>query len=39
MKSVEDQLDAVMAAYVGAHYWRYGLGFMVVPRRRQKAGK
>jgi predicted RNase H-like nuclease len=50
MKALEDQLDAVMAAYVGALYWRYGTkrsevhgsreqGFIVVPRRRQKAGK
>lgn len=50
MKDVEDRIDAVMAAYVGAHYWRYGAsrsevygsreqGFIVVPRRRKKAGK
>jgi predicted RNase H-like nuclease len=50
MKAVEDQLDAVMAAYVGANYWLHGSrrsevhgsleeGFIVVPRRTQKAGK
>jgi predicted RNase H-like nuclease len=44
MKAVEDRLDALMAAYVAANYWRYGAarsevhgardtGYIVVPRR------
>jgi predicted RNase H-like nuclease len=50
MKAVEDQLDALLAAYVGAHYWRYGAarsevhgsregGYIVVPRRERKGEK
>lgn len=46
MKALEDQMDAVLAAYVGANWWKYGLaasevygceaeGFIVVPKRRQ----
>jgi predicted RNase H-like nuclease len=42
LKAVEDQLDAVLCAYVGWHWWRYGLernqvlgnrrsGYLVVP--------
>jgi predicted RNase H-like nuclease len=44
LKPVEDQLDAVLCAYIGAHWWLYGLarstvygsaagGYIVVPCR------
>jgi predicted RNase H-like nuclease len=50
MKAVEDQFDALMAAYVGANYWFHGdarsevhgsreTGYIVVPKRIEKAGK
>ncbi len=50
MKALEDRLDALLAAYVGAYYWRHGHarcevhgsreeGFIVVPKRIEKAGK
>ncbi|MCX6590974.1 MAG: DUF429 domain-containing protein [Acidobacteria bacterium] len=43
LKAVEDQLDAIVAAYVGWHWWRYGseqnqvlgdeqTGYIVLPR-------
>jgi len=45
-KAVEDQLDAVLCAYIAAHWWYWGLarntvygdsksGFIVVPNRKQ----
>jgi predicted RNase H-like nuclease len=45
MKEIEDQMDAVMCAYVGAHWWHWGIarnlvcgsqaeGYIVVPYRR-----
>ena len=45
LKAVEDQLDAVLCAYVAAHWWHWGrernevlgnsrTGYIVVPRRR-----
>jgi len=45
LKAVEDQIDAVLAAYIAAHWWYWGLernevlgnartGYIVVPRRQ-----
>jgi pyridoxamine-phosphate oxidase len=45
LKAVEDQLDAVMAAYIAAHWWYWGperndvlgnsrLGYIIVPHRQ-----
>ena len=45
LKAIEDQLDAVLCAYIGAHWWYWGLeqnlvlgnrtdGYIIVPARR-----
>jgi predicted RNase H-like nuclease len=45
LKAVEDQIDAVLAAYIAAHWWYWGLerndvlgnarmGYIIVPRRQ-----
>jgi predicted RNase H-like nuclease len=50
MKDIEDQLDAVMCAYVGAHWWHWGAernlvcgsaeeGYIVVPHRQGFASR
>jgi predicted RNase H-like nuclease len=50
MKDVEDQMDAVMCAYVGAHWWHWGAernlvcgsaeeGYIVVPHRQTSVSR
>ena len=50
LKPVEDQMDAVLCAYVAAYWWRWGNqrnhlygtrdeGYIVVPKRRHNGGK
>ena len=50
LKAIEDQLDALLCAYIAAHWWYWGLerndvlgnsktGYIVVPRRRTREQK
>lgn len=50
LKAVEDQLDSLICAYVGAHWWYWGLqrnwvlggidtGYIVVPAQRETENK
>lgn len=50
LKAAEDQIDAVMCAYIGAHWWYWGRernrvygdeesGFIVVPQAEKKRGE
>jgi predicted RNase H-like nuclease len=49
LKAVEDQLDSIVCAYIGAHWWYWGLernqvlgglaeGYIVVPARQHSSG-